>query len=180
MSYTFKTMPVCVIILVLWLSQPSFGQQVFDNWKITASADGRTATMVYTNPSTVLSVEAQLDIDVDNTTGEPAKGLVKFKDGIQRALTPEEVSYYFDQFKGEQAFWDCAQAQAKISSFTSQTDQIPFGFLGRKARVFSTEGTVYIGTLGVNANTPNWFALDIKGNHILFYRPVVKEIQQIK
>lgn len=180
MSYTFKTMPVCVIILVLWLSQPSFGQQVFDNWKITSSADGKTATLVYSNPSTFLSIEADLDIDMDNTTGEPAKGTVKFKNGFQRAMTQEEVSYYVDQFKGDQAFWDYAQAQAKISSFTSQTDQIPSGFLGRKARVFTTEGTVYIGTLSVNANTPNWFALDIKGNHILFYRQVVKEIQQIK
>jgi hypothetical protein len=174
-----KTLPMFAVIMTLWICQTSFGQQAFDNWKISLGADGRTVSMTYSNPATFLNIESEFALDVDNA-GEPVKGTIKFKNGFQRAMSPEEVNYYFEQYKGDRAYWDYSQAQGKITNFTSQTDQIPFGFLGRKARVLTTAGNTYIGTLGVNANTPAWFALDIRGNHILFYRQVVKEIQQLK
>jgi hypothetical protein len=179
MKRSCKMAMAFVATTAVWFCLPAFGQQVFDNWKITPAADGKSATMTYMNPTTQLAIESELDIDVDNA-GEPVKGTIKFKTGLQRAMSTEEVVFYLEQYKGDQAYWDYAQAQGKTTSFTSQTDQIPFGFLGRKTRVLTTENTVYIGTVSQNANTPAWFSLDIKGFRILFYRMAVKEMQQMK
>jgi hypothetical protein len=179
MKVSFTRAAAFVAITAVWFCLPAFGQQVFDNWKITPGADGKSATMTYMNPTTQLSIESEFDIDVDNA-GEPVKGTIKLKTGLQRAMSTEEVVFYLEQYKGDQAYWDFAQAQAKINSFTSQTDQITFSFLGRKSRVLTTENAAYIGTLGVNANMPTWFTLDIKGFRLLFFRQAVKEIQQMK
>jgi hypothetical protein len=120
-----------------------------------------------------------MDYQVDNA-GVPTKATVIFKTGLQRAMSPEEVGFYWSLLKGANSYWDYDQAQGKINSFTSESEQIPFSFLGRTVRVISKEGKYYLGVLSQNTNTPEWFALDIKGNKVLFYRKAVKEIQAIK
>jgi hypothetical protein len=157
---------------------PVSAQQMFDNWKVTPAADGSVG-MLISNPATPLNIEAEMDYQIDNG-GVPSKATVKFKDGIQRAMTADEVVFFWDYLKGPNAFWNYLQAQGKITSFTSNSDQIPFGFLGRTVRVISNENNIYVGTLAQNTNTPDWFSLNIKGNRILFWRKAVKEIQQIK
>ncbi len=161
------------------LALPLSAQQMVDNWKITPATDGSTLAMAISNPATPLNIEAEMDYSVANN-GVPSKATVKFKTGVQRAMTPEEVDFYWSNLKGPNAFWNYMQGQGKTNSFTSNTDQIPFSFLGRTVRVISNENNLYIGTLAQNTNTPDWFSLDIKGNRVLFWRKAVKEIQQLK
>jgi hypothetical protein len=165
----------CVAVLAL----PLAAQQMFDNWKITPATDGSSLAMTILNPVTPLNIEAEMDYTVGNN-GVPSKATVKFKTGLQRAMTPEEVEFYWSHLKGANAVWNYMQGQGKTNSFTSNTDQIPFSFLGRTVRVISNENNIYIGTLAQNTNTPDWFSLDIKGNRVLFWRKAVKEIQQLK
>jgi len=165
--------------LAALLAAPASSQQMFDNWKITPATDGSSLEMVITNPVTPLNIEAEMDYQADNL-GVPSKGTIKFKDGVTRAMTTEEVGFYWDFLKAPNAFWNYLQAQGKTTSFTSNSEQIPFGFLGRTVKVTSNENNIYIGTLAQNTNTPDWFSLTIKGNRILFWRKAVKEIQGIK
>jgi|GEM_PF-1549171 hypothetical protein len=158
---------------------PISAQQMFDNWKITPAAEQGALDMLIANPATPLGVEAEMDYQVASS-GIPSKATVKFKTGIQRAMTQEETDFFWSYLKGASALWNFMQGQGKINSFTSNTEQIPFSFLGRTVRVISNDNNVYVGTLAQNANTPEWFSLDIKGNRILFWRKAVKEIQQFK
>jgi hypothetical protein len=154
-------------------------QQYFDNWKITPNPSANTVSMVCTNPATPLGNELELTYETDNA-GTPKKATVKFKDGIERSMTPEENAFYFSLLRGTNSYWNFLQPQGRINTFTSATDQIPFSILGRTVRVVSNDGVNYMGTISVNTNIPEWFSLDIKGNRVLFYRKAVREIQQIK
>jgi hypothetical protein len=166
----------CVVLL---LNLPLNAQQTFGNWKITPATDGNSFAMVVTNPTTPLNIESEMDYQVDNA-GVPSKAMVTFKTGVHRGMSAEEVDFYWSLLKGAEAYWDYTQAQGKVNSFTSESEQIPFSFLGRTVRVISKEGKYFVGILSQNTNTPDWFALTIKGNRILFYRKAVKEIQAIK
>jgi hypothetical protein len=173
-----KTLSSALCITAL-LSFPLFSQQYFDNWKVTPNPGGNTVSMVCTNPSTPLGVEQELAYETDNA-GTPLKATVKFKGGRERALTPEETAFYWSLLRGSNSYWNFLQPQARINSFTSSTDMIPFSYLGRVVRVISNDGVNYMGTLSQNTNIPEWFSLDIKGNRVLFYRKAVREIQEIK
>ncbi len=166
----------CVAFL---LAAPLWAQQMFGNWKVIPATEGTQLSMEISNPTTPLNIESEMDYQIDNS-GAPSKATVKFKDGLQRAMSSDEVGFYWSYLKGPDAFWSYMQAQNKITSFTSISDQIPFSFLGRTVRVISNENNNYIGTLAQNTNTPDWFSLDIKGNRVLFWRKAVKEIQQLK
>ena len=161
------------------LALPLSAQQMVDNWKIMPATDGSSLAMMISNPATPLNIEAEMDYSVASN-GVPSKATVKFKTGLQRAMSPEEVDFYWSHLKGPSSFWNYMQGQGKTNSLTSNTDQIPFSFLGRTVRVISNENNMYIGTLAQNTNTPDWFSLDIKGNRVLFWRKAVKEIQQLK
>jgi len=177
MVFAKKVLAAALCIMAA-MAFPLTAQQYFSNWKITPAGDG-SATMLITDPATPLKIEAEMEYQVDNA-GIPVKATVKFKDGIHRALTTEEVGFYWSLLKGANAYWDFLQPQGKINSFTSSVDMIPLSFLGRTVRVISNEGNYYMGTLSQNTNTPEWFSLDIKGNRVLFWRKAVREIQTIK
>jgi hypothetical protein len=160
-------------------SQAIFAQQVIDNWKITPTADGKSATMACTNPNTNLSVEAEIEISVDGA-GAATAGTIKFKSGLQRPMTPGEVAFLFVECKAENAYWNFRQNQGSITNITSGIDPLPTGFVGQQVRAISKEGANYFGTLSMLPSSPDWFALTIKTSRVLFYRNSVKEIQMLK
>jgi hypothetical protein len=174
-----KRIPILVFSFLILSSQLLFSQQTVDSWKITPGTDGKSATMVFSNPATNLNIESDLDITVDGT-GAATSGAIKFKTGLQRQMTPGEVVFYFTEYKGDNAYWNFRQGQGSVVSFTSSTDAIPVGFIGSQVRVFSKDGVIYIGTLSSLPTSPDWFALNVKSSRILFYRNAVKEIQQLK
>ena len=179
MSGILKKFVIPVLLFLLATAPMAFSQQAVDSWKITPGTDGKSATMVFSNPATNLNIESEFDLTVDGT-GAATSGTIKFKTGLQRQMTPGEVVFYFTEYKGDNAYWNFRQGQGSVVSFTSYTDAIPVGFIGSQVRVFSKDGVIYIGTLSTLPTSPDWFALNVKSSRILFYRNAVKEIQQLK
>ncbi|HUI91754.1 MAG TPA: hypothetical protein VLX68_05845 [Chitinivibrionales bacterium] len=157
----------------------AFGQQTFDGWAITPAQDARAATMTYANPSTYLKIESDFVISVD-AAGAPASGIIHFKNGFQRAMTAEEIAYYYPEYGGINAYWDFRDKQGTISTFDFATDAIPQTFVGRQVRVISKAGKQYIGLLNLQPSTPGWFSLNVRGNSVMFEKNAVKEIQAFK
>jgi hypothetical protein len=154
-------------------------QQIIDNWKFTVGADGKSATIAYSTPTTYLSVETQFEISVDGA-GAANSGTIKFKNGFQRQMTAGEVAFYFFEYKGDIAYWDFRQGQGTVVSITSGIDPIPSNFVGQQVRAISKDGMNYFGTLSLLPTSPDWFALNIKGSRILCYRYAIKELQVLK
>ncbi len=155
-----------------------FAQQP-DAWKIVPNADGKSVAMTYANPPTTLGIEAELNVSVD-PSGVAMSGNTKFKSGLTRNMSPEEVAFYYSSFKGEAAYWNFRQTQGSVSTVMSGIDPLPNSFYGQYIRVVSKDGISYFGTISALPTSPEWFALTSKGNRILFYRYAVKEIQILK
>jgi hypothetical protein len=168
-----------VVIFVIMGAQLLFGQQVVDNWKITPNADGRSAVMIFENPSTYLKIESDLEIAVD-AAGTATRGTIHFTNGFQRAMTPQEVAYYLFNFDGDNAYWDFREKQGSIVSFASGSDPIPQDIVGKQVRAISEAGKFYIGILSLVPNSPDHFSLNIRNNQVVFFRNAVKEIQRLK
>jgi hypothetical protein len=160
-------------------SQIASAQQVVDNWKVSVGTDGKSATLVYSNPATSLNIESEFGITVDGT-GAATNGNVKFKSGLQRQMTPGETAFYFSENKGDVAYWNFRSGQGTVTSITSGIDPIPSGFVGQQVRAISKDGVNYFGILSLLPTSPDWFALNVKGSRILCYRYAIKEIQQLK
>jgi hypothetical protein len=173
-----KTM-ASMMVFLLAVASAVCSQQVVDNWKVSVGTDGKSATIVYSNPVTTLSIESEFEISVDGT-GAATSGNIKFKNGFQRPMTSGEVAFYYSEYKGDIAFWDFRQGQGTVASITSGIDPIPTNYVGQQVRAISKDGMNYIGTLSLLPTSPDWFALNIKGSRILCYRYAIKEIQMLK
>ena len=174
-----KSNAVPVMLFLLATASMVCSQQVIDNWKITAGADGKSATIACSNPTTSLNNESEFEISVEGT-GTANSGNIKFKNGFQRQMTPGEVAFYFSEYKGEIAYWNFRQGQGSVVSITSGVDPIPSNMVGQQVRTISKDGVNYFGTLSLLPTSPDWFALNIKGSRILCYRYAIKEIQMLK
>jgi hypothetical protein len=160
-------------------TQGAFAQQAIDNWSIAPGPDGKAVTMTYANPGTYLKIEADLVLSVD-AAGTPASGIIHFKDGVQRAMTPAEVAFYFTEYSGGNAYWDFREKQGSVVKFDFGSDAIPQNFVGQQVRAISKVGKEYIGIMSLLPNSPDWFSMNIRGNSMLFYKNAVKEIQTLK
>ena len=142
-------------VFLIWGVQPSLGQQVVDNWKITPGG-AKSATMTLANPSTTLKIESDFEITVD-AGGAATNGIIHFKSGFQRPMTPEEVEFYFSEFNGDNAYWDFREGQGSVATFAFGSDPIPQNFVGQQLRALSKEGKYYIGILSLLPTSPDWF-----------------------
>jgi hypothetical protein len=174
-----KTMTSMMMMFLLAAASVVCSQQVVDNWKVSVGTDGKSATMIYSNPVTTLSIESEFEITVDGT-GAATSGNIKFKNGYQRQMTSGEAAFYYSEYKGDIAFWDFRQGQGTVASITSSIDPIATNFVGQQVRAISKDGINYIGTLSLLSTSPDWFALNVKGSRILCYRYAIKEIQMLK
>ncbi|HUI94076.1 MAG TPA: hypothetical protein VLX68_17690 [Chitinivibrionales bacterium] len=179
-NIAMKFMTPCGAFLILGF-QLLFGQQVVNNWKITPGGNGRAATMVFADPSTYLKIEKDLELTVD-AGGTATSGTIHFKSGFQRAMTPEEVGFYYSEFKGDNAYWDFMAQQGGVAVFTFGRDPVPPEFIGQKVRIISQDGMRYIGILSQvpPPSTGDWYSLNIHNSTMLFYKFAVKEIQRLK
>jgi hypothetical protein len=137
-------------------------------------------SMVVTNPQTYLNIEKEFDFDVDNQ-GNPAKGTVKFFDGVERQLNvPEELTLMWQQFGGPQEYWNNAKKQGKIASYTSM-DELPNGVFGRQVRLYLNDNKEFIGTLLKSTTHPESILLNTGGAQPLqIDKVIIREIQQVK
>ncbi len=168
---------VCAVAVIG--AQGVSGQQAFDNWAISPGQDGKSVTMTYANPGTYLKIESDLVLSVD-AAGAATSGTIHFKDGVQRAMTPGEVAFYFTEYNAGGAYWDFREKQGTLTKFDFNSDAIPQGFAGQQVRAVSKAGKQYIGVMSLLPASPDWFSLNIRGNTMLFYKNAVKEIQVLK
>ena len=168
-----------LLVLVYGIAMLLSAQPTIDPWKIVPGTEGKSATMSYNLPSTSLLGEGVLEIAVDGSASATT-GSIKAKTGITHPLTPGEVALYWSDYKGDDAYWNWRATQNGIAAFTSVNDPLPSTYVGQMARVITKDNNRYIGILSAISNTPDWFALAIKGSRLLFYRSVVKEIQELK
>ena len=179
MRYECKRYFIPLAIFMLMETHPLFSQQVIDNWVISPGSDGKTATIVDSNPITYLKIEKDLQISVE-ANGIAASGLIHFKDGVQRTMTPGEVRYYFDEFGGQNAYWDFREKHGSITRFILDSDTtLPQACLGKQVRAISKVGKNYIGIYSIMPppSTGDWFTLNMQNSVMTFYRKAVKEIQ---
>jgi hypothetical protein len=174
-----KSYTAAMTLFVLTAAAVVCSQQVVDNWKISVGTDGKSAAISFSSPATTLNIESEFEISVDGT-GAATSGNIKFKSGFQRQMTPGEVAFYFNDYKGNIAYWDFRLGQGTVNSLTSGIDPISSNFVGQQVRVISKDGVNYFGTLSLMPTSPDWFALNVKGSRILCYRFAIKEIQMLK
>ncbi|MCU0609257.1 MAG: hypothetical protein MUF22_05775 [Chitinispirillaceae bacterium] len=149
-------------------------------WTVNMDGSGYVTSLTLAHPESALKVEASVDIGIDYQ-GTPVRGTVKFANGIQRDLLyPQEVQYYWEEFKGIQALWNYNSSIGKVISFKPADAPIPMTLYGRSVRVVSKAGNEYFGKLVANANNPDWFALESEGSSISLHRLTLTDIQQVK
>jgi hypothetical protein len=170
---------ICGAIAVVSVCGSLLFAQQPEAWKIVPNADGKSVAMTYANPPTSLSIESELNLSVD-ASGAALNGSIKFKSGLTRPMSPEEVAFYYNSYKGEASYWNFRQTQGSVSIVTLGIDPIPNSFYGQYVRAISKDGMSYFGTINSLPTSPDWFAVISKGNRILFYRYAVKEIQVLK
>lgn len=174
-----KRISAVVFIGIVVIARAGFGAQVVNGWSINTDNSGNVATMSYENPRTQLNIEAVIDITLDYQ-GAPAKGHVKFKDGVERDLiAPEEPITYFSMLGGPNAIWDYLKSQGKVTIIDPQSGPIPATCYGRMSRVISKDGREYIGKISEMPSNPDWFTMNIEGRTLTVWRLAVREILQM-
>jgi hypothetical protein len=151
--------------------------------------NGIMTSMTVTNPLTSLQIEKELDFDVDNQ-GNPTKGMVKFKKSmyygeVERELKPTELRLMWEQFGGRQEFWNTAQKNDRIISFTN-IDRLPKEVFGTRVRLFlnresSVHSTEFFGTLSLPTDHPERLLINTGGPEpIPIDKLQIREIQTLK
>jgi hypothetical protein len=182
MCFKFKKIFVFLVIFTLTETHPLFSQQIFDNWVITPGSDGKTATIVYSDPITYLKIEKDLEMSVDGN-GTATGGTIHFRNGFKRAMTLGEVTYYFNEFGALNAYWDFREKQGSIDKYNLDSDTtLPLACVGKQVRAIFKTGTKYIGTYSIipPPSTGDWFSLNIQNSVMTCYRKAVKEIQVLR
>ena len=135
--------------------------------------------MALTNPATFLNIEASVIITVDNL-GTPLHGTVKFRDGVERELTPQEVTYYWDQNNGARSIWEYFASVNRVDLFNPDGAQLPASMYGKFSRITTKAGVEYFGKLVEFSTNPDWFVVQIDGASVTMYRHAIAAIQQLK
>jgi hypothetical protein len=175
---------------MLLLFSAAFSQQKLigsGGWVLAVDPSGEVASMSFTNPKTELNIEASIEITTDNR-GMPVSGKVKYRDGIARAFSPEELTVYWDEYKGAHALWSHFASTGKLNAASPDEAQIPAKMFGNFSRVITKNGDELFGKLvpkyTLNGATgeilSDWFALDVEGHEVTFYRHAVAVIQQMR
>ncbi len=157
---------------------------------VHVDANGVMTSMTVTNPLTSLQIEKEFNFDVDNQ-GNPTKGIVTFKKSmyygeVQRDLkAPMELNLMWEQFGGPQEFWNNAEKNGKIISYTSM-ENLPNEVYGKKVRLFlkdpsTAHMTDYFGILSLSASHPERVMLNTGGAQPLqLDKTLIREIQRLK
>jgi hypothetical protein len=157
-----------------------FGAQIVGGWTINTDASGGVTSLSLTSPRTFLNIEQTVDILVDYQ-GTPIRGTVKFRNGLQKDLNyPEEVNFFWDEFKGAHAIWEYLASMNRVELFNPDDATIPQMMYGRNARVITKAGTEYFGKLIEHQGNPDWFNMDIQGSPLLLYRHSIAVIQLLR
>ncbi len=170
-------LPLCWVSI--FGAQAAFGNESVDNWTIAPAGDGKAVTMTYANPATYLKTESDIELSVD-ASGAATSGAIHFKDGVQRPMTPGEMSFYYVEYSGNNAYWDYRQKQGGVESYDFAANAIPQNFVGQQVRAFSKAGKNYIGVLSLLPSSPDWFTLNIRGSSMMFYKNAVQRVQMLK
>jgi hypothetical protein len=179
MSLSYDRFVMSLFCISVFFMPSSFAQETIDNWAIAAGSDGRSVTMIYANPATFLKIESNIEVSVD-AAGLATNGVIHFKNGVSRSMTPGELPYYFVEYNGDNAYWDFRLKQGSISSYDFGLGDIPQNFVGRQVRALSKAGKQYVGILSMLPASPDWFSLSIRGNAMMFYKNAVKQIQVLQ
>jgi|GEM_PF-1420650 hypothetical protein len=176
------------VLLVAFGFQAGFCQN--NVCAVHVDANGVMTSMTVTNPLTSLQIEKEFNFDVDNQ-GNPTKGIVTFKKSmyygeVQRDLkAPMELNLMWEQFGGPQEFWNNAEKNGKIVSYTSM-ENLPNEVYGKKVRLFFKDPstahlTDYIGILSLSASHPERVMLNTGGAQPLqIDKTLIREIQRLK
>jgi hypothetical protein len=168
------------LLIASFSAVPLFADQLVDGWNLTIGNNGAVTSMALTSPRTYLNIEQTIDIVVDYQ-GTPVRGTVKFRNGLQKDLNyPEEVNFYWDEFKGAHAIWEYLASMNRVELFNPDDATIPQMMYGRTARVISKAGNEYFGKLVEMPSTTDWFKLNINGSLIVMYRHAIAVIQVLK
>jgi hypothetical protein len=152
---------------------------VIGNWAVGIDASGGVSALTLSNPKTYLNIESSVVIAVDYQ-GTPVSGTVTFRDGVQRACTPEEVNFYWNEYKGPHSIWEYFASVNKVDLFNPDDALIPANMYGRFSRIVTKAGIEYFGKLTEFSTNPDWFVMQIQGSSVTMYRHAIAMIQQLK
>jgi hypothetical protein len=175
----FKKFYIALFLTIVIAVPAVFAGQTIGNWALTTDASGGVTSMALTNPATYLNIEASVIITVDNQ-GTPVHGTVKFRDGIERELTSQEVVYYWDLNNGAHAIWEYFASVNRVDLFNPDGALLPASMYGKFSRITTKAGVEYFGKLVEFSTNPDWFVIQVGGASVTMYRHAIAAIQQLK
>jgi hypothetical protein len=158
---------------------PATAAQTIGNWVLNTDAGNAVTSMTINNPATYLNIESVVTIGVDNQ-GMPQKGTVKFRNGLERPCTPEEVTYFWDNFKGFHSIWEYFASENRVDLFNPDQAQLPASMYGKFSRITTKAGVEYFGKLVEFTTNPDWFVVQIGNANVTMYRHAIAAVQQLK
>lgn len=157
-------------------------EQHVGQWTLVTDNSDRLVSMAYPNPPAGLGIVQMLELDM-GANATVTKGRLTFKNGVKRAMTKEEVAYYYALLDGPNTAWDYLAAKNQVSKYSPSTTPLPTNLAGSKARVIIQKGTSFFGTLSFEATRPGGFFLSVDGasrGPIRFENGIVREVQVSK
>jgi hypothetical protein len=132
-------------VFALFLLVAGAGQSlVAGQWKFETNANGQpvSATTEFTNS---IGIALKLKINLNTQpVPSPTQGVIDLN-GFERPLGLQEMTWYWENCKGDRELWDFKGGQGKIYSL--KPDKLAQTFQGAVTRVFIVSGADFIGRI---------------------------------
>jgi hypothetical protein len=173
-----RVMTGSAIVVFFGIFLVSSAEESID-WKKDFDNEGNIVKMTLTNPKTTLGIEKEMVFNVD-LSGNPSGNILRFTNGFERPMSPDEVRIYWEKFHGAREVWNTWQSKGRLNTMASGV--IPKNWFGNETRLITSGNVEIIGKLESSA-TPGEYVLEVGRaccgpSHFTFGG--VSQLQQLK